>query len=48
MGLTPSVFSVQENMTAVELLELILITGVEAPAEGIERGSEGSPQKNVE
>ena len=48
MGLTPSVFSVQENMTAVELLELILITGVAVPAEGIKRGSEGSPQKNIE
>ena len=47
VGLTLSVFSVQENMTAVELLESTLITGVAAPAEWIEKGSEEDYDKQT-
>ena len=45
MGLTPSVTNIQENMTAVELTESILITGLIAPTEWIERGSEEDCEK---
>ena len=35
VGLTSSVSNIQEKLTAVELTESILITGMAAPAEGV-------------
>ena len=35
VGLTSSVSNIHENLTAVELTEPILITGLAAPAEGV-------------